>query len=419
LKLAFQNLGGSTWQAGQNFLEGTLAALRSLKGETPALFLVVAERAPESYYEQLLPYVDKIVPVPFGHPRSSSAAVKPNTSLRAHAWSTLRRRLGGRRPAVPPPIDPLSTALGEHGADVYFSIASGPARDLDIPQISWIYDFQHHRLPDLFSAAERRARDEAFLDHGRRASRVLVTSPEVFADLAAFDSETARKARVVQFVPHIPPAVYLARPDTVLQRFHLPERFFHLPNQWWQHKNHKLVLEALALLQRQGVRPVVVCTGALVDERNPSYIEAQIQMLSAMNIREQVILLGTVPRADVFSLMRQSICIINPTRFEGMGLSAAEARSIGKNVLLSDLPVLRNQSIPNASYFNPEDPQQLADKMYAIWQSAPIGPDLELEASARAAQIIRQQSYGLEFLNLAHEAVSSTHRASLNRLGSA
>jgi hypothetical protein len=90
-----------------------------------------------------------------------------------------------------------------------------------------------------------------------------------------------------------------------------------------------------------------------------------------------------------------------------MGLSVAEALALGKRVLMSDLPVLREQKVPNAVYFDPADPQDLAEKMGAIWQSAPMGPDLELEASARASQIIRQQSYGLEFLNLAHEAISS------------
>ena len=163
----------------------------------------------------------------------------------------------------------------------------------------------------------------------------------------------------------------------------------------------------MALLQNRGVRPAVVCTGTLKDARNPDYVEGLIQALSLKNIREQMFVLGTVPRPEVFSFMRQSICVLNPTRFEGHGLSLAEAHALGKRVLLSDLPVLREQQVPNAAYFNPEDPQDLADKMEAIWNSASAGPDVEAENTARAEWAIRQQAFGRAFLDLAREAMAS------------
>jgi glycosyltransferase involved in cell wall biosynthesis len=123
------------------------------------------------------------------------------------------------------------------------------------------------------------------------------------------------------------------------------------------------------------------------------------------NLREQVIMLGTVSRAEVFSLYRQSICVLNPTRFEGLGLSVAEAQSLGKRMLLADLPVLREQAAPGAIYFNPQDPNELAQCMEQIWNSVPSGPDLALEDFARKALPDRQRAFAQAFVHIAQEAI--------------
>jgi glycosyltransferase involved in cell wall biosynthesis len=401
LKIAFQNLWGGPWQAGQTFLEGTFAALQQLGRERPGLCLVIGPDAPENQYERLIPYVDEVLSVAEPPAPPPAWPVKQSGSLRSY----LRRWRAGRRPAVAAPTDPLATSLAAHRIDAYFSIAWGPVRQLGLPQIKWIFDFQHHHLPGLFSAEECRARDALFREHGRVAARVLVTAESVLQDLVRFDPELGSKASVLQFVPNIPDTAYTTDPTETLQRYHLPARFFYLPNQWWQHKNHGVVFDALALLQGGTVRPVVVSTGALLDGRNPAYIEQQIQTLSLKNIREQVIMLGTVSRADVFSLFRQSICILNPTQFEGLGLSVAEAHSLGKRALLADLPVLREQAAASDVYFSPQDPHELALRMEQIWNSGQAGPDLDLEASARRELPERQRVFAQGFLRMAQAAV--------------
>jgi glycosyltransferase involved in cell wall biosynthesis len=401
LKIAFQNQGGVSWQAGQTFLEGIFAALHRLGRERPELVLIVVPNTPQTQYERLAPYVDEVLPVAEA---PAPTAIRPPArprSLRAY----IRRWSAARRPAVDLPTDPLSSSLIEHEVDAYFSIAWGPVRRMATPQIKWIFDFQHHHLPGLFSAEERRARDEFFREHGRVASRVLVTAESVLQDLVRFDPELGTKASMLRFVPNIPGAAYTTDPTETLKRYHLPARFFYLPNQWWQHKNHGLVFDALRLLHDRAVRPVVVSTGALLDGRNPAYIEEQIQKLSLKNIREQVILLGTVSRADVFNLYRQSICVLNPTQFEGLGLSVAEAHSLGKRTLLADLPVLREQAVAGAVYFNPQDPHELALRMEQVWNSAQAGPDLDLEASAARALPERQRVFAHGFMSMAQTAV--------------
>ena len=63
----------------------------------------------------------------------------------------------------------------------------------------------------------------------------------------------------------------------------------------------------------------------------------------------------------MYALIRQSLCVLNPSLFEGLGLSVAESKSIGKRVLAADLPPLREQAAPAPSVSTLTTP--------AIWQS--------------------------------------------------
>jgi glycosyltransferase involved in cell wall biosynthesis len=408
LKIALQHYGGNAWIAGSWILLDLLLALRSLGAERPETLLVVSDSVAESDYAKHRPLVDEIVAVDFSPPPPPPPApwTTGQEGLRRHALRALRRRLGYHPPPPPPlPGHPLARLLPERGVECFFSVAWRKEPLTTVPHITWLYDFQHRHLPDLFPARMRRERDEIFRRQIESAAIVLVTADDVLRDLQAFAPEHGHKGRVIRLAAAIAPAVYEENPGDVVSRYHLPERFFFLPNQFWKHKNHQLVIAALERLRSRGVRPVVVCAGALIEPRQPDTIGSFIQQLSLANARDQVILLGQIPRNEVFALMRQSVAVMNSSLFEGLGMSVAEAHSLGKRVLVSDLPALREQKAPCALYFDPTDADDLASKMALVWSEGAPGPDLELERRARAELPARQQAFGRSFLAMVTEAI--------------
>ena len=61
-------------------------------------------------------------------------------------------------------------------------------------------------------------------------------------------------------------------PDADLQRkYGLPDRFFYLPNQFWKHKNHGLMIEALGMARREVADMIIATSGSAVDYRHPGY----------------------------------------------------------------------------------------------------------------------------------------------------
>jgi|SRR5579859_271664 len=399
MRLAFHQFGNDFWAAGNWFIDGMFHALRCLGADCPALILVVDERTPAADYAPLAAMADEMLRAPEPPP---DAGLRLQESLRYHSLWWLRHRLL-RQPAPRRP-HPLAAVLAQQQLEGYFTLARNPAPICSVPSLVWIPDMQHVRLPANFTPEERQVRSRDYQAQLGWATFAVVTSDEVRRDLAALAPSQAGKLRLIHYVADVPADLYQEHPWTRLAAYHLPEKFIYLPNQFWQHKNHGLVFEALARLAERQVRPVIVSTGNTFDYRRPAYFAELMQTLSRLNIREQVIILGQVARADVYHLIRQSICVLNPSRFEGLGLSVAESISIGKRVLVSDLPPLREQDAPGVVYFDPDQAGDLADKLEQAWTTLAPGPDERLEEAARSALPGRQTAFGRQLLGLFEEA---------------
>ena len=58
--------------------------------------------------------------------------------------------------------------------------------------------------------------------------------------------------------------------------------------------------------------------------------------------------------------MNHCIAVVNPSLFEGWSSTVEEAKSMGKRIILSDIPTHREQNPPCGYYFNPGDSASLA-----------------------------------------------------------
>jgi glycosyltransferase involved in cell wall biosynthesis len=172
-------------------------------------------------------------------------------------------------------------------------------------------------------------------------------------------------------------------------------------NQFWQHKNHLVVLKALELLRRRGVFPSVVCTGELKDYRNPEYTRMIAELIAPFQKDGQIRMLGLVPRRRQIELLRRALAVIQPSLFEGWSTVVEDARVLGRPCLLSDFPVHREQNPPGSRFFTPNSPESLAELMAEEWRHAQPGPDKRTEAEARIRSERRIREVGEVFLQIA------------------
>ena len=299
---------------------------------------------------------------------------------------------------------PLAKLLDQEKVDVVFTNRIYPS-SIKLPLFAWIADFQFVHLPDVVGKAELAFCIDLNNKLIDQSKALLLSSQDVLKDLKSYAPAAAPLACVAQFVAQIPADIYDVDPEFICTKYSLERTFFYMPNQFWLHKNHLLVVKALQILARRSVAITVVCTGNTFDHRHTDHFHSILSEVATGNVHDQFRILGLIPRSDVFQLQRQALAIIQPSLFEGWSTSIEEAKSIGKRVVCSDLAVNQEQ-IPQADFFARNDAQSLADCLEKVAKQAQPGPDLAREADARAKLPERTKQFARQFLAAARQACS-------------
>lgn len=339
-------LEGGSWRGGINYYRNLLSALEMLPGceLQPVLFVGtdVLDKVVSNFY-----HVEIV--------RSSLLdSSKPVGILRR-----VIRRITGQRDMLLMPL------MIRHKIDVLSH--SGPLWPKGkIKTIGWIADFQHLHLPEFFSASERAQRNALFKRITCDCERVVLSSKTAQYDLAKFAPEALGKSMVIHFVPEVKLNAEQLSRNELEKKYDFYGPYFFLPNQFWIHKNHKVVIEALAELKKEGIHIKVLATGDQHDYRHPFHFQNLMDRLDSLGLSESFKVLGIIPYDDMISLMRHSLAVINPSLFEGWSSTVEEAKVLEVTILLSDLPVHREQNPSRASYFDPVNSRELASMLRAI-----------------------------------------------------
>ena len=277
----------------------------------------------------------------------------------------------------------------------------------ELPAIGWIPDFQHRHLPEFFDATAIAARDRKYSSMISHCSTIVLSSRDAQNDCVAFRPGCAGKTRVLHFVSGMTATVPVEAPSSVLHGLGVEGKYFHLPNQFWMHKNHRLVVDALRLLDKRGSDIKVVATGDMQDHRNPAHFPALMKYVEDQRLTDRFRVLGVVPYAHLRVLMENSVALINPSLFEGWSTTVEEAKSLGKRVILSDIPVHKEQAPARGMYFDPANAERLAMHMQDAWES--FSP--ERETAERNAAAMQLQERFIAFGRQYQEILRDTLRA--------
>lgn len=236
----------------------------------------------------------------------------------------------------------------------------------NIKSLPWIPDFQHNYLPDLFKSKELTFRNKRIRKYFKSGD-VLVSSKAAYEDAFKFFNPT-NTVHIYRFKPL--PVLNSSPCDTaVLKDLSIDVPFLFLPNQFWKHKNHLFFFEAISILKSEGISVNLACSGAFSDYRNPKYSEEVKNRIQMLGVTDEIKLLGMVER-DVFnSLMKQSLALVNPSLFEGWSTTVEEGKQSMKAMLLSDIPVHREQVERyqgKALFFNPYSVEDCVTQIKAI-----------------------------------------------------
>ena len=265
-------------------------------------------------------------------------------------------------------LSDLKRALKEHDIDIVFPTILDLGRGFPIPWIPYLPDLQHKYYPEFFSDEEIEDRDVSFQQLLHSAKSVIVEAQAVKNDLQKFYDVGDTEIFVMPYTA-IPEDGWFSLEDVDLDKYHLPEKYFLISNQFWLHKDHKTAFDALKLLHDEGYTDYhIVCTGKTDDYRDSGYFQRLLEGLQKNKMENYVHFLGYIPKRDQIKILCQSQAALQPTLFEGNpgGGIAYNAISLGVPIILSDIPVNLELKSPLAFFFRMKDPENLKDVMVKL-----------------------------------------------------
>jgi glycosyltransferase involved in cell wall biosynthesis len=379
LRIAFTNIPRRLWAGGYNYQRNLFEVLnRHSPGMVvPVLFAGTADDPEEIAALADIPGVEVVRSPVFDH--SATGLARATDLARAIIF-------GLDAPAV--------AAFMASNIDMVFESARFFGWRLPCPAVAWFPDFQHRLLPHLFSRSAYWRRDLGFRVQIASGRHIMLSSAAALGDLKRFYPGNSNGVSVVRFATEPPVSLLTTQPSDVIAHYGLPPRYFYLPNQFWRHKNHQIVVEALDLLKHRGHDVVVAASGSTQDFRESGLFERTMSEVRSRGLGMNFKHLGMIPLDHVYALLRASTALINPSRCEGWSTTVEEAKSFGVPMLLSNLDVHREQTGGTARYFGVDDANALADHIRDAAESAPdavvrqLQPDLDDRVRAFVADFI-------------------------------
>ena len=251
----------------------------------------------------------------------------------------------------------------------------------ELPSIYQPHDLLHLHHPQLFSAWEHERRERIYRTHCERAGMVVAMTSWGKRDLIERYGLDQDKVRVVPWgsVLWEYPRPSSEDLDRLRERLSLSGGFLLYPAQTWPHKNHEMLLEALARIrQSEGVAIPLVCPGR--KNRDFERIERRIREL---DLTETTRFPGFVSPLELRGLYELATALVFPSRFEGWGLPVCEAFSAGLPVASSSASSLPDLVGDAGLLFDPDDPRDIASTVLRLWRDPVLRETLSTRGRER------------------------------------
>lgn len=226
--------------------------------------------------------------------------------------------------------------------------------------VSWIPDFQDLNLTSFFSRDDLATRQQ-FHRLCFTSSGLIVSSEAVKNDLEHYYPGECNNVRIVRFAAFN--NFNFSRFAEVAAKYEIRQPYVICPNQVWIHKNHIVLIKAVALLKARGINISVYFTGNESDYRVAGFSATLKEVIVDLELDDRIRFLGFIPREDQLILMKGARYIVQPSLFEGWSTVIEDAKAMQQYVVASDLDVHKEQLPVNGSFFERSNPDSLAELM--------------------------------------------------------
>ena len=235
---------------------------------------------------------------------------------------------------------------------LYCPFSAATFKEKGIPTVSTILDIQHEFYPQFFEPQELQHRRKFYQDIVKKVEKVICISDytkETFCEKYGYPIERAE-------------TIYIAiqnrfnqEDDSVLERLGIKgQKYIVYPANFWEHKNHKLLLNAFAMYATEHKDMKLVLTGNPLEQK--TYYE---ELQKALKIDDLTVITGYLTNEELYSILKNAKGLIYPSLFEGFGIPVVEAMHLQKLIACSNQTSLPEIGCDAICYFDPRKPDEI------------------------------------------------------------
>ena len=298
------------------------------------------------------------------------------------------------------------STLKELQADLLFCPFTAPTfYSPTVPTVCTIYDLQFKKYPQFFKKEELVHRELVFFEACKKAT--VLTAISDYSRNSVIKYGNVEPSRIRTILLRLPQRMLKngKNESEILSHFGLKsKRFFFYPANYWEHKNHELLLTAFGMARNMGLPEdfMLVFTGA------PNLREIWLKKaVSAMKVDEFVVFGGYLETVDFDVLLANCNSLVFPSLYEGFGLPLVEAMLAGVPVICSNNSALIEVAGNAAKVFDPRKPLDIAKTMISISSDEQLRAKLTKEGELQAVMYSDSERMCKEYLNVFKFAVET------------
>ena len=286
-------------------------------------------------------------------------------------------------------MNPLDSELRNLNCGLWFF----PAQDeltwqIDVPVMGTIHDLMHRYeqgFPEAGNWWRKRLREHRFRSIAWGSLAIIVDSE--LGKQQVIESYGVQK-ELVYALPYI-------APDHVRQTherndfdafYQLPKKYYFYPAQFWKHKNHMRLVDALAEARKVFPDMVLIFSGG----KNHEYDKIN-RHVSELRLEDAVRFVGYVPDEDIGGFYSRARGLVMPTFFGPTNIPPLEAMASGCPVLISKTYGMPEQCGSAALYFDPNSVTEIRDRMIKLWTDDQLYRQLSVHGLMRTKAWGHQQ----------------------------
>lgn len=262
------------------------------------------------------------------------------------------------------PFHPLARALAQQKYDFWIFPSQDPFYWYPIKAIGVVHDLMHRyerQFEEVGALEEFNRREFHYQQTCDYAQAILVDSELGKTHLESAYHNAHQKGQVLPYIAARDIATRQPTSDFAT-KYALPKKFIFYPAQFWCHKNHIRLLQALESVRKTCSDVQLV----LVGSQKNGYTQV-LETIKHLKLQEHVRIFGYVEAENLPQFYRQARALVMPTFFGPTNIPPLEAFALDCPVVISGIYGMKAQLGDAALFVDPHSVDDMAAKIKQIW----------------------------------------------------